>query len=202
MTIRLLAPIALLALTAGTARADARFAALHDHARLVDSLPSFLERYVGHCEEEATRAECEERLRAERRTLDGHAFSASIGEQTLGIVRPEHTNAGYRFVVTPFIDGGGIALTHGEPRQQDAAGHPLIALLVVEGRLPEGMDELGLESALRTGRLEMEVIFRPEGAWRLKRKGAPGFYRGVRARFLGLRLVESRSGAEIAAKVF
>ncbi len=202
MTLRRLALLTSLLLTSGVARADPRFAALHDRAHSVDSLPSFLERYFGHCDDETTRAECEERLRTERRALDGHAFSASIAEQTLGIVRPERTSEGYRFVVTPFIDGGGIALTHGEPRQQDAAGRPLIALLVLDGRLPDGMDEMGLESALRTGRLEMEVIFQPQGAWRLKRKGAPGFYRGVRARFLGLRLVDSRSGAEIAAKVF
>ncbi len=72
----------------------------------------------------------------------------------------------------------------------------------MEGALPEGMDEMALESALRTGRIELEVIFRPEGIWRLKRKGEPGFYEGVKARFLALRLVESRSGAEIASKVF
>jgi hypothetical protein len=104
--------------------------------------------------------------------------------------------------VTPFIDGGGLALTHGEPRRQDAAGHPLIGYLVMEGPLPAGLDESALESALRTGRVELEVVFRPEGTWKLKRKGERGFYEGVKARFLGLRLVDSRSGLEIASRVY
>ena len=73
--------------------------------------------------------------------------------------------------------------------------------IVLEGALPDGMDEMALESALRTGRVEMEVLFRPEGTWKLKRKGEPGFYEGVRARFLGIRLVESRTGTEIASKM-
>jgi hypothetical protein len=116
-------------------------------------------------------------------------------------VRSERTRSGYRFVVTPFIDGGGLALTHGEPRRQDSAGRPLIQFIVLEGALPAGMDELALESALRTGRVELEVLFRPEGAWKLKRKGEPGYYEGVKARFIAIRLVDTRSGAEIASKV-
>jgi hypothetical protein len=47
----------------------------------------------------------------------------------------------------------------------------------------------------------MEVLFRPQGTWKLKRKGEPGFYEGVKARFLGIRLLESRTGREIASKV-
>lgn len=181
--------------------ADGRFDALRGHATRLDSLGPFLERYVGSCKDEFTRADCEQNVRRARRGLDGNVYAASVAEQTLGLVRPERTRSGYRFVVTPFIDGGGLALTNGEPRRQDAAGHPLIQFIVLEGALPAGMDDLDLESALRTGRVEMEVLFRPEGTWKMKRKGEPGFYEGVKARFLGIRLVESRSGAEIASKV-
>jgi Family of unknown function (DUF6066) len=181
--------------------ATTHFDEVRDQSRRLDDLAPFLERYLGSCRDEFTRLDCQQNVRAVRRGLDGRSYTASISEQTLEIVRPERTRHGYRFVVTPFIDGGGIALTHGEPRQQDAAGRPLIGLVVLEGALPTGMDELALESALRTGRLQLEVVFRPEGTWRLKRKGQPGFYEGVKARFLALRLVESRTGAEIASKV-
>jgi len=183
-------------------RADGRFDALRGHATRLDSLGPFLERYVGSCTDAFTRADCEQNVRRVRRDIDGNVYSASVAEQTLDLVRPERTRAGYRFVVTPFIDGGGLALTHGEPRRQDAAGHPLIEFIVLEGALPAGMDELALESALRTGRVELEVLFRPQGTWKLKRKGEPGYYEGVKARFLAIRLVDSRSGAEIASKVF
>jgi hypothetical protein len=183
-----------------TTRADGRFDAVRGHAKRLDSLGPFLERYVGSCNDAFTRADCEQNVRRVRRGFDGHAYAASVAE-TLDLVRSERTRSGYRFVVTPFIDGGGLALTHGEPRRQDAAGHPLIQFIVLEGALPEGMDELALESALRTGRVELEVVFRPEGTWKLKRKGEPGFYEGVKARFLAIRLVDTRSGAEIASKV-
>ncbi len=181
---------------------DARFDALRDRAQRLDSLGPFLEKYIGSCKDEFARADCQQNVREQRRGLDRHVYAASVAEQTLDIVRPERTRGGYRFFVTPFIDGGGLALTHGEPRKQDAAGRPLIAFLVMDGALPEGMDEMALESALRTGRLELEVLFRPEGTWKLKRKGERGFYEGVKARFLAIRLVESRSGVEIASKVF
>jgi hypothetical protein len=182
--------------------ADGRFEALRGTARHLDSLGPFLERYVGSCTDAFSRADCERNVREVRRSIDGHVFAASVAEQTLEIVKAERTGRGYRFVVTPFIDGGGLALTHGEPRSQDAAGRPRIGFLVLEGDLPTGMDQLALESALRTGRLELEILFRPEGAWRMKRKGEPGYFEGVRARFLGMRLVESRSGAELASKVY
>ena len=178
------------------------FGALRGQAQRLPSLGPFLERYVGSCRDEFTRSDCEHNVREVRRSLDHRVYAASIAEQTLEIVRPQRIHGGYRFLVTPFIDGGGLALTHGEPRRQDAAGHPLIAFLVMEGPLPAGLDEPALESALRTGRVELEVVFRPEGTWKLKRKGGRGFYEGVKAKFLGLRLVDSRSGIEIASRVY
>jgi hypothetical protein len=181
---------------------DTRYDALRERASPVDSLGPFLERYLGSCRDEASRADCERRTREVRRDLDRGTYAASVAEHTLEIVKPQRTARGYRFLVTPFIDGGGIALTHGEPRRQDAEGRPLIPFLVLDGALPEGMDALDLERALRTGRVELEVVFRPEGTWRLRRKGAGAWYEGVKARFLGLRLVESRSGTAIASRVF
>jgi hypothetical protein len=81
--------------------------------------------------------------------------------------------------------------------RQDAAGHPLIGFLVLEGALPR-VDELSFEHAAN-GTLELEVIFRPEGTWKLKRR-ASRFYDGVKA-FLGVRLVDSQAGPRIASRV-
>ncbi len=202
----MISPRALAALLAvaiaAPALPDTRFDALLGSARKVESLGPFLERYVGSCRDEFSRADCERNVREGRRDVDGRVFATSVGQQTLDIVRPMRTSSGYRFVVTPFIDGGGLALTHGEPQKQDAAGRPLIPYVILEGRLPEGMDDLALESALRTGRLELEVLFKPQGTWKLRRKGEKGFYEGMKARFVGVRLLESRSGAELASKVF
>ena len=170
-------------------------------AQRLDGLGPFLERYLGSCTDPAGRADCEQNVRAARRAADRSTFAASVAEQTLDLVRVERLAAGYRFVVTPFIDGGGLALTHGAPRRQDAAGHPLVPLVVLDGSLPPGLDDMALDSALRTGRLELQVVFQPEGTWKLPRKGEAGFYEGVKARFVALRLVESRSGAVLASRV-
>jgi hypothetical protein len=186
---------------APSARATERFEALASGAQRLESLGPFLERYVGSCRDAFTRDDCERNVRAARRALDGRLYAATLGERTVEIVRPERTRSGWRFVVTPFIDGGGLALTNGAP-QGDAQGRPRIGFLVLEGALPDGMDELALESALRTGRLGLEVVFRPEGTWKLKRRGEGGFYEGVKARFVALRLVETRSGTEIASRVY
>ena len=202
MVLHRAALFALLISPALSLASDSRFDSLRDRAQRLDSLGPFLEKYIGSCRDEGTRFDCEQNVREQRRGLDRHVYAASIAEQTLEIVKPQRTTGGYRFLVTPFIDGGGLALTHGEPRKQDSSGRPLIAFLVMEGGLPVGMDDLALESALRTGRLELEVLFRPEGTWKLKRKGEHGFYEGVKAKFLAIRLVESRSGAEIASRVY
>jgi hypothetical protein len=179
-----------------------RYEDVASHASRLDSLGPFLERYIGSCKDEFSRADCEHNVREQRRALEHGTYAASVSEQTLEIVKVERRQGRYRFAVTPFIDGGGLALTHGQPRKQDAQGHPIIGLMFLDGALPAGMDESQLESALRTGRLELEVIFRPEGTWKLKRKGEKGFYEGVKAKFLALRLVETRSGAEIASRVY
>ena len=197
-----LALVASVALTSSALASDARYDAVRDRAARLDSLGPFLEKYVGACRDGYARADCEKKVRDVRRSLDGRSYAATAAEQTLEIVKAERTRGGWRFVVTPFIDGGGLALTNGEPRRQDAAGRPMIAFMVLDGALPEGMDDLALESALRTGRLELEVIFRPEGTWKLRRRGEVGFYEGVKAHFLAIRLVETRSGQEIASRVY
>jgi hypothetical protein len=181
--------------------ADVRFERVAAGAQRLESLGPFLERYVGSCRDAATRDDCERNVRASRRSMEGRQYAATIGERTMDVVRAERTRNGWRFVVTPFIDGGGLALTNGEPRG-DALGRPRIGYLVLEGALPDGMDEMALEGALRTGRVELEVLFRPEGTWKMKRRGESGFYEGVKARFLALRLVETRSGQQIASRVY
>ena len=183
------------------ARAEQRFDRLATGAQRLDSLGPFLERYIGACRDAFTRDDCQRNVRATRRALDGHLYAATLGERTTDVVRAERTRGGWRFVVTPFIDGGGLALTNGEPHG-DALGRPRIGYLVLEGPLPPGVDEMALEAALRTGRIELEVVFQPSGTWKMKRRGEQGFYEGVKARFLAVRLVETRSGTEIASRVY
>ena len=192
-------PTALLlaALLPALVRADERFDALRAGAEPLDSLPAFAARYVGSCRDPGERAACEQNVRAARRALDGRLFATVISERAGELLKVERRGAGFRFLLTPFLDADGLALTHGEPRL-DARGRPTIGYLVIDSR--PGVDEATVEAALRTGRIELEILFRPEAAFRLARRGADRSYEGVRARFAAVRIVDGRTGAEIAVK--
>jgi hypothetical protein len=56
-------------------------------------------------------------------------------------------------------------------------------------------------SAFRTGSVQMELVFTPEAVWKLPGRGDRGSYEGVRARFLGVRLLDARNGHVIAERV-
>lgn len=194
--------VALLAVTSvpPASAASERFDAVRERAESLPSLAGFLERYVGECREGPEKRTCEENVLSARRIFSGKALHARVGE-VMELLRVELRGSRFRIFFTPFIDGGrGYALTHGAPTGQDAAGRPRIPFLVLEGTLPPEKTDLEFQGPFRTGNVELEVVFRPEGTWKMRRRDA-GHYQGVKARFLAVRLVDPRSGAEIASRV-
>ncbi len=193
--------LALSWLTAQPASArDTDFDTVARNAERVDALEPFLARYIGHCTDVYTRQQCEANVAQARKETTGHIFTVRVADAA-GLVRPERRGAGYLLLVTPFVDGGGLALTHGAPRRQDAEGRPLIDLLPIPAAVPEGMMSMEYESPFRIGAIELEIVFRPEKVWRLDRRGEKGSYEGMAARFLGVRVIDARSGKPIADKV-
>jgi hypothetical protein len=61
--------------------------------------------------------------------------------------------------------------------------------------------DMEFEGPFRTGAIELEIVFRPERAWKLPRLRERGSFEGVAARFLGIRVLDARTGNEIASKV-
>lgn len=180
-------------------RADDHFTALKQRAERLESLPGFLERFVGACKDAFERRTCEQNARQARRAFEGKTLMATVPAAELA--RAESDGSHFRIVLTPFIDGGGgYALTHGKPVGQDAAGRPRISFVILQGSLKPGVADMEFRSPFRTGFVELEIVFRPEGTWKMPRRDG-GFYEGVQARFLGLRLVDQRTGDEIASKV-
>jgi len=191
--------LAMLALAASAPRADdGRFEALRKEAEPLDSLAGFVERYVGVCKDPLERASCEENVKAARKAMRGKLYTALLAERAAQLVRVERRGRAFRFLLTPFVDADGLALTHGQPKL-DGRGRPSIPLIILDSH--PGVDEGVVDAALRTGRVELEILFRAEGAWKLRRKDEPGFYEGVLGRFAAVRLVDGRTGVEIAAKV-
>lgn len=188
----------LAALAASPALGDEPFESLRQKAEPLDSLSGFAERFVGACRDPLERATCEANVQEARKAARGRLFATVIAEGARDLIRVERRGASYRFLITPFIDAGGLGLTRGEPKL-DGRGRPSIPYLVIDSR--PGLDEATVDAALRTGRVELEILFRPEGVWKLKRRGEDGHYEGVKARFVAVRLVDGRTGTEVAVKI-
>lgn len=193
--------LAAAALAALAPAANAReFDEVRRGAEKLESLEPFLTRYIGRCKETPEKRICEANVAAERRSFAGKTFTVRIGDAA-SLVRPQLEREGFLLLVTPFVDGGGLALTHGAPARQDAEGHPLVGLIPIRGKLPPGTLDLEFQGPFRTGAIELEIVFRPEKTWKLPRKGERGNMEGVAARFLGIRVLDSRTGNEIASRV-
>jgi hypothetical protein len=90
------------------------FEALAGTAERLDSLEPFLVRYVGRCTDRYEKATCEANVAAARRAALGKTFAVRVTDAA-SLVRPELKGSGFVLLLTPFIDGGGLALTHGAP---------------------------------------------------------------------------------------
>ncbi|HET6410716.1 MAG TPA: DUF6066 family protein [Anaeromyxobacter sp.] len=195
------AVLALLLAASSTVPArETSFEAVARGAERVDALESFLASYVGRCTDVYERQRCESNVATLRRQVSGKTFTVRVADAA-GLVRPERRSQGYLILLTPFVDGGGLALTNGVPTRQDPEGRPLIDLVPIPGAVPAGMMDLEYESPFRTGAIELEIVFRPEKVWRLSRRGEKGSYEGVAARFLAVRVIDARTGSPIAARV-
>ncbi len=191
-----------LVLAASAGPAAARdFSALASTAEKLESLEPFLARYVGRCTDPIERRACEANVAAARRAVAGKIFTVRVTDAA-ALVRPRLEGANsFLLLVTPFVDGGGFALSHGAPARQDAEGHPLVGLIPIRGSLPPGTLDLEFQGPFRTGAIELEIVFRPERTWKLPRKGERGNLEGVAAQFLGIRVLDARTGNEIASRV-
>lgn len=180
---------------------DDRFVAAAAKAERLEDLRIFLGKYVGKCTDPIERRTCEANVAAFRKAAAGKTFVVRVNEASQ-VIRTQPKTDRVVLLLTPFIDGGGYALTRGEPRRQDADGNPLMDLVPLEVALPPGMMEMEFLSPFRSGAIDLELVFRPDRAWKLKRKGEPGSFEGLAARFLALRVLNARDDSEIAAKTW
>jgi hypothetical protein len=191
--------ITLLAALSAPTFAATDFASLATGAERLETLEPFLARYVGHCTDIYERRTCEANVAASRRAITGKTFTVRVPDAA-PLVRPRLEGQKFVLLVTPFVDGGGFALSNGAPLRQDPQGNPLVGLIPISGRLPPGTLDLEFQGPFRSGAIELEIVFRPERTWKLPRREG-GSYEGVAARFLAIRVLDARTGNEIASKV-
>ena len=190
--------VALLA-ACSPALASTDYASLATSAERIETLEPFLSRYVGRCTDLYERRTCEANVAASRRAVAGKTFTVRVPDAA-ALVQPRLQGERFTLLVPPFVDGGGLALSNGAPLRQDAHGNPLVGLIPFSGRVPPGTMDLEFQGPFRTGAIELEIVFRPERTWKLPRRDG-GSYEGVAARFLAIRVLDARTGTEIAAKV-
>jgi hypothetical protein len=200
VAMRVASLLALLLLALPVAGREPDFEAAARGAERLDGLEAFLARYVGHCTDPYERQRCQANVAQIRKAAAGKSFTVRVTDAA-GLVHPERKGGGYVVLLTPFVDGGGLALTNGAPTRQDAAGRPIVNLVPIPGTVPDGMMDMEWESPFRTGAIDLEIVFRPEKVWKLARRGEPGSYEGVAARFVAVRILDARTGSLIAAKV-
>jgi Family of unknown function (DUF6066) len=185
------------------AEAPKAFASLRDRAEAIDSLTTFLDRYVGHCNDPFERATCEANARKARESMTGKSFYAILGESASRMLRPGPFNPArreYRIDLTPFFEGGDYALTEGSPIGLDAEGRPRFPLMPLTATMPDDWLPMDMERLLRSGMVRVHLVFTPMGLWSLPAKSG-GKVEGVRAKFQAVRLVNGRTGAELALHV-
>ena len=193
------AVLALAVLAAPAPGLAADFESAAAKAERLDRLDGFLERFIGRCADPYTRAACEKDVAAFRKDALGKSYVVKIQEAT-SLVRPEREGDGFVLLLTPFFDGGGLALTGGTPTKQDPAGNPLVQLVPVRSVLPPGSMDLEFLSPFRTGAIEVELVFRPLKAWKLPKKGG-GSIEGVGAKLVAVRVLDGRTGNELGARM-
>ena len=181
-----------------TAMAD-DVAALVGKAERLERLDPFLEKVLGRCTDPYGRAACEAAAASARKSVADRTYVVRVSDAT-ALVRPEIKGDRYLLLLTPFLDGGGLALTNGSPVSQDREGNPVVKLVPIRGRLRTGEMDLDFLSPFRTGAVELEIVFQPGKAWKLPKKGG-GFVEGLGARFLAVRLLDARRGTEIASQI-
>jgi hypothetical protein len=158
-------------------------------------LSTFLSKFVGACEEGGP--PCKKAAEEYRRQNKGKKLYLSLDDGASMLAVGEKGADGELVMnVTPFFAGGEFALTSGAPSRTDAAGNPVMPLMRVNGKAPDG-DVDRLARMLSMHQLKVEVVFSPEGTWSLSKKGG-GTIQGVKAKLLALRVSMARTGETVA----
>jgi hypothetical protein len=182
------------------ARSDGRFTVLRSSAEPLGGLSAFLEKYIGACGP-GSAPQCESAASSFRSHANAKRFFFAAGDEAASLLsagRFDEATGECDLKLTPFFAAGPYALTQGTPRETDAAGNPLIPLIVLRGKAPEGFSASRLQRLISARELRIELVFTPQAVWTLPSKRG-GRIRGVRSRIDGLQVLSVRTGEVLAS---
>jgi hypothetical protein len=183
----------------GTAMDGTAFEQIRRSAEPMSGLSSFLEKYVGECNN-ALGPNCRSRSADFRSKTNGRRYYLVINEEAVNMLSPGRYNASrddFEIRITPFFGAGSYAVTQGAPTRVDAQGNPLMPLIVAHAKLSNRWTPERFARMFSSQELRVEVVFTPKATWTLPRKGGGKIY-GVNARVEAIKVVVSRSGEELA----
>ena len=193
----------LLVLAPALVLADGRFEELRKDAQPFDGgLGDFLELYLGDCGTASNTANCRNRSREFQTQAKGKRFYALVREDEAGMLGMNTgTRAGGDFTieVTPFFPGSEHALTNAVPKKTDAKGNPILPVMMIPAKLPGVETVEDMERLFKNRGVRVELLFEPEQAWALPRKGSTTLT-GVKAKLEAIQAT-SRTGAVLATWV-
>jgi len=183
--------------------AEDAFAKLRDRAKQLTGLGPFLDRYIGHCDDPFSKAECLRNAARARQEAEGKLQYLILDDRASEMVHPaafDPKENQYRLDMTPYFEADGRSLTEGSPKSQDEEGRPRVALLPIWAKLQDATP-MDVERLFRTGNVRVQIVFKPLGVWTMRRRNKKGTIEGVKAKFVAIRLSDARTGEEIAVRV-
>lgn len=175
-----------------------------ESAEPVPRLGSFLEAYVGDCPAVAAdaRAACRRAAEATRARANETRYLLEGDARTQLSIRGVDEQRGVVSLrVLPFWSDGALGLSVGRPRRLDGEGNPLVRTFDLDVSLPADEPAFMGRRRFEMGRVRLEWVVRPQASWSLSRSGEDDV-RGVAARPVALRIVEPRTGAVLAEKIW
>jgi hypothetical protein len=193
---RALIGLSLIVASAASADADPKFAKLRDQAEALQGLGAFLDKYVGDC---GTDADCKKNTETFRSAANGKKFYMIITEESvtnLSMGTYDPGSQSFTLNLTPIFTASNSALTQGAPAKTDANGNPVMPYMTIKGEVAEGGNAPGIQRAVNSKSLRLQVVFTPQGLWTLPKKGG-GKIVGVRSRIDAVLVTVGRTGEQV-----
>lgn len=172
--------------------AQPNYASARGGAEPVKNLGRFLEQYLGECESEDpsfNKSACEataKKVQDSYRDQTLRLELEEVGDQ-FHLAQWDAPKNAFRVHLTPLFSERALALSVGRPTRLNDDGLPVMKNLPVWVKIPKDTPEFVFRRELERGQVRLELLFKPKGPWRLKRKGDTDI-RGAEVALVGLRL--------------
>lgn len=175
-------------------------------AEVVRNLGRFLEQYLGDCESDDPafdKRSCEAAAAEVRKEHQGKVLRLELDDvrDQLHLATFDQKKGAYRLHLVPFFGERALALSVGKPKRVNDEGQPVLDNVPIWVKRPEGQPELIFRRALERGQVRIELLLKPKGAYRLKRKGDTDI-RGAEVALVGLRLFQESGDAPLAEQMY